>query len=360
MSLHTRDRRIEVIVNWRAMAAAALLVCLAAAPAVARCPGDCDGSGSVAINELIAGVAIALGSASVETCAAMDDNGNGVVAINELVAAVAAALGACPSGLFITDFVQTMVVIDLGAAGVPHSGAPPAPSGGPRASAPQGARVINGGTTQVQLSADAPFSSVLLAVEPGGGPGSTSGSAPAGVDGFFELALPQAVDQIVLQLTLAPDVPPSFRWLFQVADASGAVGDVVGTDVEVTEVGIGDLQISVSWDSVADVDLHVIEPSGEEVYFANTPSMSGGRLDLDARCFSDIGNENISWPVDQAPSGHYVVRAAYFKSCEAAETNYVVTVRRRNQPAETFRGTFTGPGDREGPGAGETVTEFDR
>lgn len=348
-----------MIATGRALAGAALVVCLAASAAPGQCAGDCNGDGSVAINELITGVGIALGSTAVAQCTAVDGNGNGRVAVNELVAAVAAALGTCPQGQVVTDFVQAIAIIDLGAAGVARDGAPPSPNGGPNATAPQSAQVINGGTAQVRLSADAPFSSVFVAVEPGAGLGTVAGSLPAPIDGFFEIALPQAVGEVVLQITLAPELQDTFRWLFQVAGTSGAIGEVVGTDVAVTEVGTGDLQISVSWDAASDVDLHVVEPSGEEVFYANTPSMSGGTLDLDSLCFNDIRNENITWPVGQAPRGHYIVRAAYYNACEVESTSYVVTVRRRGQPAETFSGTLTGPGDRGAAGSGETVTEFD-
>jgi hypothetical protein len=61
----------------------------------ASCEGDCNGDGTVAINELISGVTIALGSAPVNTCASMDASGDGTVAINELIAAVSRALNGC-------------------------------------------------------------------------------------------------------------------------------------------------------------------------------------------------------------------------------------------------------------------------
>ncbi|MBX3027371.1 hypothetical protein KF840_20930 [bacterium] len=61
------------------------------------CPGDCDGNRTVAINELIVGVNIALGSASIDACRAFDSNGDGAVAINELITGVNAALGGCPA-----------------------------------------------------------------------------------------------------------------------------------------------------------------------------------------------------------------------------------------------------------------------
>ena len=59
------------------------------------CPGDCDGDGAVAINELIVGVNIALGSSSLDACPAFDTDADGGVAINELIAAVNAALSGC-------------------------------------------------------------------------------------------------------------------------------------------------------------------------------------------------------------------------------------------------------------------------
>ena len=67
-------------------------------PAVApaqSCPGDCDSSGDVAVNELIVMVNVALGNAPVSGCMAGDADGNGAIAINELIAAVNAALDGC-------------------------------------------------------------------------------------------------------------------------------------------------------------------------------------------------------------------------------------------------------------------------
>ena len=70
------------------------VVLLAAAPASA-CPGDCDGDGTVRINELIAAVGIALGQAPAAGCAAIDRDGDGQVTIAELITATNALLGGC-------------------------------------------------------------------------------------------------------------------------------------------------------------------------------------------------------------------------------------------------------------------------
>jgi len=64
-------------------------------PTTAPCVGDCDGSGDVAINELIIGVNIALGNQSLASCPAFDRSGNGQVEINELISAVNDALNGC-------------------------------------------------------------------------------------------------------------------------------------------------------------------------------------------------------------------------------------------------------------------------
>lgn len=59
------------------------------------CVGDCDGSGGVAIAELVRMVNVALGRADVSLCTAGDANGDGSIAINELIQAVNRALNGC-------------------------------------------------------------------------------------------------------------------------------------------------------------------------------------------------------------------------------------------------------------------------
>jgi YVTN family beta-propeller protein len=59
------------------------------------CAGDCDNSGRVSIDELVVGVKIALGAASLSMCTACDPDGDGEVMIDDLVRAVASALTGC-------------------------------------------------------------------------------------------------------------------------------------------------------------------------------------------------------------------------------------------------------------------------
>ncbi len=79
---------------------AALLATLAApAPASAACIGDCDGDGAVAVNELVLGVTIALGTRPIGDCPVFDGDGSAAVEVYELVGAVGNALAGCPSGV---------------------------------------------------------------------------------------------------------------------------------------------------------------------------------------------------------------------------------------------------------------------
>src|SRR5262249_38145413 len=59
------------------------------------CVGDCNGDHQVAVNEMVTGVNIALGSAPISQCPSFDTNGNGMVEVNELISGVNALLNGC-------------------------------------------------------------------------------------------------------------------------------------------------------------------------------------------------------------------------------------------------------------------------
>jgi hypothetical protein len=85
--------------------------------------------------------------------------------------------------------------------------------------------------------------------------------------------------------------------------------------------GAGDVTIRLSWNTIDDLDLHVIDPStGEDIYFGNQFSGSGGELDRDSNpaCSSTSTSpvENVFWPTGQAPSGTYQVRVHYWGDCD--------------------------------------------
>jgi hypothetical protein len=94
-------------------------------------------------------------------------------------------------------------------------------------------------------------------------------------------------------------------------------------------VRTGDVQITMNWyvadDRGRDLDLHVFEPSGEEIayYHARRPdtSATGGQLDQDITCGSyHAGVENIYW-TDNPPSGEYIVKVHFFGNCSSDDNS---------------------------------------
>lgn len=59
------------------------------------CVGDCDGTGTVEVTDLISMVNVALGNTSIDTCLAGDLNGDDEITVDELIQAVNNALNGC-------------------------------------------------------------------------------------------------------------------------------------------------------------------------------------------------------------------------------------------------------------------------
>ncbi len=120
------------------------------------------------------------------------------------------------------------------------------------------------------------------------------------------------------------------------------------------DIGTGDVHITLTWDNATDVDLHVIDPFGEEIYYAHPRSASGGWLDVDD--IDGYGPENIYWPEGEAPTGAYTVVVVYYRDYGLGASNYEVTVRYTSdgsgRSVETYRGTLTNDGERH------TITTF--
>jgi hypothetical protein len=81
--------------SGRIIVALTLAVVTVQRVAAQSCVGDCDRNGRVAINELILGVNIALGSQPLSACPAFDCTGNGAVPINCIVQGVNSSLEGC-------------------------------------------------------------------------------------------------------------------------------------------------------------------------------------------------------------------------------------------------------------------------
>lgn len=124
-------------------------------------------------------------------------------------------------------------------------------------------------------------------------------------------------------------------------------------------VGTGDVRVTLVWRSTADIDLHVIDPNGEEIYYNHTTSASGGQLDVDDQCDEGIahgGPENIFWPAGGAPRGEYQVLVVYYEECSdpgEGPAGWTVTTLVDGQ-SKTYSGTIS-PDD-----AAQSVATFTR
>jgi hypothetical protein len=100
--------------------------------------------------------------------------------------------------------------------------------------------------------------------------------------------------------------------------------------------GDGDVQITLTWDNSADLDLYVTDPDGTEIYFGNKTSPSGGQLDIDDR--DGYGPENIFWESGDAPSGNYLVEVEHYGGNSPA--NYKILVQ-LDGLSQTFEGSIS-------------------
>lgn len=95
-------------------------------------------------------------------------------------------------------------------------------------------------------------------------------------------------------------------------------------------LGTGDVQITLQWNTNADLDLHVVDPYGEEINFSHRAAASGGQLDVDSNypCGQNLYYvENVFWPSGRAPSGTYRVYVDEFDLCGASRPTWTLTAR---------------------------------
>lgn len=90
-------------------------------------------------------------------------------------------------------------------------------------------------------------------------------------------------------------------------------------DLDIPELGLFDLKIVMTWDSECDVDLHVLQPDKENVYYQHTRSKAGGVYHVD----DQKGTGAETYTLKRAPAGTYRVSARLFAG-QKATARFVV------------------------------------
>ena len=127
-----------------------------------------------------------------------------------------------------------------------------------------------------------------------------------------------------------------------------------GEEVRGVKVQVGDPQFTLIWDSKADIDLHVVEPGGKEIYWNDRKGRQGGELDVDN--VEGFGPENIYWlkqnddgskELGPGPVGEYKWWVLYYGGNNGVPvpTRWKVRVKHEGR-VEVFQGRLSVPGAR--------------
>ncbi len=99
------------------------------------------------------------------------------------------------------------------------------------------------------------------------------------------------------------------------------IGGEMGRRLRAAGAGTGDVQVSIRWDNVNDIDVHVrVDPFGpgpsSMISFVTRLGICGGMLDVDANAVPATVQpvENIFWAAGRAPYGRITVAVHHFRN----------------------------------------------
>ncbi len=101
-----------------------------------------------------------------------------------------------------------------------------------------------------------------------------------------------------------------------------------------------DVQVSVQWDKFNDLDLYLVTPAGNLIWFGNT-NADGGSLNIDRINESHTGPEVISFPPGQAPNGTYGVAVQFFNERDLGPATATVSILVKGRLVGSFNRLMT-------------------
>lgn len=128
------------------------------------------------------------------------------------------------------------------------------------------------------------------------------------------------------------------------AGGSPAIGGEIGRRLKAAGAGTGDVQVSIAWSNVNDIDLHVlVEPldpriGNSLINFMNRVGIAGGCLDLDRNVQPTTRTpvENVFWGRGAAPWGRYTVAVHHYRDWGGGDPTEVEVVTLVDGKEERF------------------------
>lgn len=297
--------------------------------AIARPPVSARGRGFGTGSRLCAALLLALASLLTSGCASDDAS-------------------APDTSDLMRDWLEA-VRAESGADAALVEGAPPPGGAGPPITAALSSAFLAGGTAELRVASSDTIDGLIL------------GAADADAFIAVQLGGPDTAAELLVTLRRMT-AEPAFE-LRVAATRGDNVGPYTEFALDPLDVPHGPIEVSLSWDSPADLDLHVVEPDETEIHAGDPASGSGGELDLTSnnQCVdSPTRSEHAVWePADSPLPGEYRVRVGHSSSCGAESTEFIVTIRVAGERTRVVTGRFTGDGSGGGAGAGSVVARFD-
>lgn len=176
-------------------------------------------------------------------------------------------------------------------------------------------------------------------------------------------------------ISLSQQLSSDFTLELTAVNASGDISTKFTQNMKYVEAGTGDLQVNLHFSNAKDVDLYVVEPNGNIIYYGNPfpycsdayrrlqelinsdadfdeedfPEYGTLGLDVDSNAGCDIDNinsENIFFKSANMQKGKYQVWVNLFENCNSSiATDYIVKATYKGHPITPTYGNNPGSGN---------------